>query len=163
MKKIGLSLLVIFALVFTSCSSDDDGSGGGSQNEELKMTVNGAEKTFNTVIVNDQNNSTGDGYIQVTATIGTQTNEIISFYANQGASGSTAIDTFTYMVDGVEYSAGSTGGSGIPNNYINSLVSTNDGSTFTATFSGVFLGPYDVSTDTYETLEFSNGRIHVTY
>lgn len=169
MKKLILNLFVLSTFIFSlSCSNSDDDGGGNSGGgdtfiEELKVNIGGDVKTFNTIIVDNQNTAQGDGYIFVTATIGTQTNEIITFYVDQDAVGAQAMASFTYVNNGENYSAGSISGSNIPNNYLNSSVTVNNGTRLTATFSGVLLGPYDSATDTYETLSFNNGSVDAKY
>ncbi|WP_452220462.1 hypothetical protein [Lacinutrix salivirga] len=158
MKNLAFSLLAVFALVFTSCSSDDDNGGGSSQVSELKATINGTALTFNTVVVDKETYTEGtETYteLDVTATIGTDTSKIFSFYLEVGDLGADALDYLYYVDNGVQYSS-------FNSQNFNSVVSVNDGSNFAMTFSGTLTG-YDDNTGETITITIENGSITAAY
>jgi len=79
MKRLTVSLLMVFALVLnTACSKDDNGDGGSTDQNQLVATIDGVTKTFDTVVVNNQVELT-----TVTASIGNSTSEIINLVTNE--------------------------------------------------------------------------------
>jgi len=101
MKKLFLFLATAaLAVSMNSCSSDDnsDSNSGGTPGGTITTKINGVSKTFDNVLVNVRDFSNDGGYVflDVTATIGTNTNELITFSTIQGELGATAIDDFSY-------------------------------------------------------------------
>ncbi|MEZ4853287.1 hypothetical protein [Flavobacterium sp.] len=150
MKKI-LTLVTILSLFTISCSKDDDSS--SSNTKFVKMTVDGVEKNFDTVIVNEETYDVGtsDAYTEltVTATIGTSTNEMVVFIVEKGDVGSDVIYSFVYKNGSTEYRN---------NGDLNTNVSTNSSNTIKGNFSGEVL---DFSTDVTKTI--NNGSFEINY
>lgn len=157
MKKIILNLFVMTALVLsvTSCSSDDDGGNGGA--ELLTMIIDGQTLSFDQIIV-DEDTYTENGVeyteIDVTATIGGDTTRVVEFSMDSGDTGADAVYYFMYREDGVEYY----------NNFGTSdfsiVVSSNNGSNISATFSGELTG---YNNGIQVSVSITNGSVSVDY
>ena len=155
MKKISLTLVTIFALILTtSCSSDDDGGQQNQGTSELKVTIDGAARTFNSIVAS--HSTEGGDVTDITATINNSTADVISFYAY--GTGANQMQNFQYQKDGVLYSSFNNSGSA---NFV-SVVSENTSSRFVATFSGA-LETYNNDTQEYETITLSGGSITANY
>lgn len=158
MKKFFLSVFVVTLSVLTiSCGSDDDNNdedNGGSQ-EQLTVNIDGQQLTFDSIIVGQTVFSDGTE-LDVTATIGGGTGRIITFYTYVGDVGANAILNFTYTLDGVYYSAFSSG-----TNLV-TVVNVNNGARLEVNFSGILAG-YDevIQEEVFVTIE--NGTLLVDY
>ncbi|WP_204345993.1 hypothetical protein [Psychroserpens algicola] len=159
MKKFFLNLFVLTGLVLsTACSSDDDGGNGGGASDELVVTIDGQTITFNSIIV-DEDTFTDDGdtytELDVTATINGDSTRVIQFGLEAGDTGADAVYYFEYTVEGETYFYGF-------DNSFSSVVSINDGSRLTMTFSGTLYG-YDSESEEPVELMLQNGTIDVVY
>lgn len=85
MKKI-IFLLPIFLLLFSACKSDDDATTKGTS--FIKATINGVEKTFNTVNA-ISNSHDSEEYYEVIASINNSPNETLRFIIWPNNPGST--------------------------------------------------------------------------
>jgi len=157
MKRLTVSLLMVFALVLnTACSKDDDnGDGGSTPQNQLVATIDGVTKTFDTVVANNQFELT-----TVTASIGNSTSEIINIVTNGGETGSDVVWNFTYTLNGRVYDSFNSDGSFQP--FVSGVITTNNGSNFTANFSAL-LGSYNNDTEMYESISIENGSVNVDY
>ncbi len=52
-EKLFLFVAIATFGLTTSCSSDDDKGGNGGGNSGLKVTIDGVQKAFNTIVVNE--------------------------------------------------------------------------------------------------------------
>lgn len=78
MKKI-IFLLPLFLLLFSACKSDDNATTKGTS--VVKATINGVEKTFNTVTAIRSGMHSYETY-EVAASINNNPNEMLKFYIN---------------------------------------------------------------------------------
>ncbi len=142
----------------TACSSDDDSSNGGGVSDELVVTIGGQTLTFTSIIV-DEDTFTDDGVmyteLDVTATIGGDTSRIIEFGLESGDTGADAVYYFYYVENGLEYYYN------FSDNF-NSVVSVNNGSRLTMTFSGTLTGYDDEAQEEVE-VTLQNGSLDVEY
>jgi len=107
MKKIILFVaLATLGMSLNSCSSDDSGS--STQGGTITVKIDGVSTTFDNVIVNAETfEDGGETYtsLDVTATKGTSTSEIITFYTEKGEVGADKIWSFTYVKNGEQYNS----------------------------------------------------------
>lgn len=111
MKKLIYFLMVTLVTVFTfsSCSNDDDsGSIENPKNSYLKVTIDGNEKTFNTIVVNkrivEYTGSINETVLDVTASINNDPTEKITFTVEDGQVGSEALwNNFEYYFNDKVY------------------------------------------------------------
>ena len=116
MKKITYFLMVTLVTLFAfSCSNDDDSGNGditNPKNSYLKVSINGNEKTFNTIVVNKKYVEYSDGekfnLLQVTASINNDSSEKITFAVKEKQLGSDALgyngdDFFAYHIKNTHY------------------------------------------------------------
>ena len=98
MKKLFL-FLAVSTLALTSCSSDDD---GGNNAQSFTFTVNGVQKTFSNIVVNEE---VGEDYVDLTVTAFNSANpsEVIVFDVEEGDLGVDAVWSFTYSTNGEIY------------------------------------------------------------
>lgn len=158
MKKFILGLFVLISLsLTTACSSDDDG--GLAPGGQLTVTLDGQPVTFTSVIVDEDTYTGDDGEVytelDVTATIGGDTTRIIEFGLESGDTGADAIYYFNYFVNGEQFYYNFNG--------FNTVVSVNNGSTLSMTFSGTLLGDYNPDTQQNNSITLENGSISVNY
>ena len=158
MKKFFLNVFLLTGLVLsTACSSDDDGGNSGAA-DQLVVTIDGETLTFTTILV-DEETYTDDGEtyteLYVTATIGTDVSRIIQFDLEVGDTGADALYYFQYTVDGQSYFYNF-------DDAFNAVVTVNDGSRLTMTFSGDLEG-YDQEAQENVSITLSNGSIDVAY
>lgn len=149
--------LLLFAVVLStilSCSSDDDKSGNNSTNSELKVTIDGVQKTFNKIYVNEiVEDGNGPSILQVSATINDDPSEIITFDIYKGEIGSDRISYFYYTKNGVLH---------IPfngeNTYFSSVTQINDNGRIKSSFSGILQANVNGAE-----LSFTNGSLDIYY
>ncbi len=159
MKKIFLFVAAL-TLSLTSCSSDDNSGGnGGNGNSVLKVTINGVQKTFNSVVVN-KNTETYDGEtwveLRVTATINNDPSEMITFYVDEGDVGAYTIWSFEYSKDATSFS---TNGGDIT---FSSVVQTNSNGKLKGTFTGS-LSSWSNQNQEYTYITTTNGSFDISY
>lgn len=90
MKKIFLLIVVAASLAVSSCSNDDD----SRDSSVLKITVDGIQNTYNTVIVEQENRVHGDRAVNVltiTAFSSKNQQDYISFSLNESDLGSSSV------------------------------------------------------------------------
>jgi hypothetical protein len=161
MKKFFITAFIATLSIITfSCKSEDDGDGGGSNIENLTVTIDGEQVTFNSIIV-ENNTYTEDGetygeYV-VTATINNATDRIITFYVFHGDLGADAIDGFDYEFGGLDYYMYS-----CDSFNFSSIVTVNNGSRIEANFSGTLCG-WDNATQQEVSVQLTNGNILVDF
>ncbi len=160
MKKLFLFVAAL-TLSLTSCSSDDDkgGNGGGGGNSELKVTIDGVQKIFNTIDVNVYDQEDGYGNRTITASIDNNPSEIIVFSIVKGDTGSDALYNFKYEKNGTEYR---------PNNggFLTSIAQTNSNGRLKGTFIGKLIyRDYDYENweEVIEEIELTNGSFDISY
>ncbi|MEO1033109.1 MAG: hypothetical protein AAFX55_17025 [Bacteroidota bacterium] len=148
MKKVLFLLFLLSGLVLvSSCSKEENLA------EELEVTINGQELTFNTIIV-DRQGSIDERYYS--AVINSNTSRIITFYANVGDDGENAVQNFTYTIRGRIYKQMQSSDMFIGD------VRINNNARFAMDFSGT-LSSYDAETDSYDSIVLSDGRMDVEY
>ncbi len=100
MKKVFLfTCLSALALSFNSCSDDDSSSNGGEPGGTVSFKVDGVQKTFNTVTVNEDSETfEGETYTwyEVTASADGNATEMIYFEVEKGYNGADSFDNFDY-------------------------------------------------------------------
>lgn len=151
MKKIFLFVAAL-TLSLTSCSSDDNSGGnGGGGNSELKVTIDGVQKTFNTVVVNKH---VEDGWTElaVTATIDNDSSEIITFRVDEGEVGADAIWDFRYTKNGDYHWATS----------FSAVVQTNTNKKIKGTFMASVYSTYDEEGQPIM-VNLTNGSFDISY
>lgn len=128
MKKIFL-FLAAASLSLASCSSDDGGSSNGGDSVTFK--VNGVEKTFNTVqveeVVWDEGTPDEFSQIEVTASMNNSPTEFVTFSVEPDGVGADALYDFRYTAAGDQFYS--------YDSFV-SIVQTNTGSKLRGTFSG---------------------------
>jgi hypothetical protein len=126
MKKLFLfTCLSALALTFNSCSDDDSSSTGGNGGT-FTATINGVQKTYNTVTVAEDEYSDGETYLIVTGSQDGSADENIYFELAKDETGTNAI----------YYAEITTGGDTHYASEINTNVTVNNGSQVKGTFSG---------------------------
>lgn len=151
MKYLFLFVAVATFGLITACSSDDNG-GGEKGTSELKVTINGVEKTFNTFNINETKGGNWKE-LEITATIDYQVDEIISFKVLEiNGNSATKVMDFLYTRNGVEFEEGG------ENSFFSSLVETSKNGKLKGSFIGL-LRSYTVS----DTIELSDGTFEVYY
>lgn len=146
MKRIlYLALIFLGSFLVTDCSKDDPIP------ERLEVTINNQELVFNNIFV-DRQGSNNSRYF--TAVSNNSTGRIINFYANVGDEGS--VQNFTYTIRGKVYKQLQ------DSDFLNTNISLNTNAQFTMTFSGV-LSSFNTVTESYETIELTNGFMDVEY
>ncbi|HEY0046371.1 MAG TPA: hypothetical protein VGB44_06650 [Flavobacterium sp.] len=154
MKKLLLLFLSVAAL---SCSNDDDDNNSSNPSGTVVATIDGVEKTFNTVLVNEFYYPAEDGdpaytELEVTATMGNSTTEVLTFYAVKGIVGSFGSYDFEYVINGEMYSGDLT-----------SVVQTNnDSKQLKGNFSGEF-SSWDSNSEEVVTIPVTNGSFDIQY
>lgn len=159
MKKFFLGVFVLASMTLTTaCSSDDDSGNGGGASDELVVTIDGQSITFTSIIV-DVDTFTDDGEtyteLDVTATVGGDTTRVIEFGLEAGDTGADALYYFDYTLNGVDYYDNF-------DSAFNSVVSVNNGSRLTMTFSGTLVG-YDQEAQENIEITLQNGTLDVEY
>ncbi|RED42994.1 hypothetical protein DFQ10_107182 [Winogradskyella eximia] len=155
MKKTFFNLCVVVGLILsTSCNKDDDGSDNNGASNELTVTIEGQVVTFDTVIV-ERDTFIFDGeqftILNVTATVGTDASRTINFETEVGDLGTFSLYAFEYLINGEYfYDSGA----------FNSVVSVNNGSRLTATFTGTLTA---FTAEGEESIMLENGIIDVNY
>lgn len=153
MKKLLLLFLSVAAL---SCSKDDD-NGSSTPGGSIVATINGVQKTFNSVVVNSETfpaQGTEPAYTELTVTgqIGNATTDVLTFYLDKGEVGSDAIYHFEYVQNGLVYESNLT-----------SVVQTNnDSKQLKGNFSGT-LSHWDNDLQEYTTMPVTNGSFDIQY
>lgn len=102
MKKI-IFLLPIFLLLFSACKSDDDTNSKGTS--VVKATIDGVEKTFNTINVVRSSMHSSETYL-VTASINNNPNETFKFniYAENPSDSHDFLYSIDYFKNNTTYS-----------------------------------------------------------
>lgn len=163
MKKLFLFLsLATLSVGLNSCSKDDssDSSNNNSTPSAVQVTINGASKTFNTIVV-DQDTYTEEGHtyteLIVTASINNSATEMITFSLIKGEVGADAIYGFEYIKDGKRYNTFNSEGFAF-----STITQTNSNNKITGTFSGG-LSAWNNDTGVYDVVTTSSGAINITY
>jgi hypothetical protein len=127
MKKLILFTLTALSLSLTSCS-DDDGAAtnNGGNGGTFTATVNGVQKTYNTVTVSEDSYSDGEVYLKVTGSQEGSADENIYFEMAKNETGTNAIYYSEFTTAGVQYYAGN----------LNTNVTVNNANQVKGTFSG---------------------------
>ena len=155
-------MLSALAFSFNSCSDDDSSSNNNDNNNNgnnteiggtLTVTIDGAQKVFNTVIVN-QELIDNDNFLTVTASINNSTSEIITFYVYENNLGADKANGFKYKLNNKEFDS-----MGINEDdfSITSIVEINSNNRLKGTFSGRLI------TNGYEVANFTNGTFDITF
>lgn len=157
MKKLCVSLFVLASLVLTtSCKKDDDGGNVGAIGNQIVATISGQPVIFDNVFVQPDTYTDFDGNtvtdLYVTALSSSDITKLIEIDVRLGALGPDAVDYFYYQVGEFEYEDYSF------DSEFNSVVTVNDGSRLTMTFSGT-LNSYDGE----QSVIVENGVIDVIY
>ncbi|TGN22932.1 hypothetical protein [Empedobacter tilapiae] len=165
MKKFTYFLMVTLVTLFTfSCSNDDDSGNGdvnNPKNSYLKATIDGKEKTFNTIVVNKKYIEYNDGekvtLLQVTASIDNNPTEKITFALREGQIGSDALgydggDMFAYYKDNIHYTNMAIGD-------FSYIINKNSDNKIEGTFSGLLYNNYNSS----DFKEFTKGEFKIQY
>jgi len=156
MKIFKSSLLILFALVLlVSCSKDDGGNNVAPPVEELTVIVEGVEKTFNSIVLSTNTFTNANDevvtYKTVTATIDGNTAEIIHFQLGNESTGANVLWSFEYTLNGDVYNDTNSSA-------ITSVVSVNNETTLTATFSG-YVEKWNNNTMMHDSVSFLNGSV----
>ena len=151
MKKLFL-FLAATTLALTSCSSDDD---GGSAAQSFKFTINGTEKTFSSIVVNED--VEGDyTLLTITALNTNNPSENISFYVEKGDVGADVAWNFDYTAGGVSYDNYNEGSN------FNIVITQNSNNRLKGTFSGILSG-YDSNAEEMVTTQLTGGSFDFGY
>jgi hypothetical protein len=167
MKNLFLFVAIATLAVFSSCSSDDDKKEDQpNATSELKVTINGAQKTFNTIQVSFETAYNPNDMLVVTASINNNPLVIISFIVqNNGAVGANALFPyqFSYTLNGLSYSDYNPNSGGNPSS-LSSIVQTNNSTTkkLSGTFSGTVYY-WNNNTQTSQSLNLTNGSFNISY
>lgn len=145
MKKILQLFLILFvSLSVIGCSKDDPIP------ERLEVTINNQDFVFNSIFV-DRQGSNNNRYF--TAVINNNTSRVINFYANVEDD---SVANFTYTIRGKVYKQLQ------EDDFFNVDISINTNAQFKMTFSGV-LSSFNAVTESYETIELTDGFMDVEY
>lgn len=168
MKKLFLfTTLSALAFSFNACSGDDNSSsdnnnnGNGNTTEiggTVTVNINGADKVFNTVVVDQDLYSNNDNFITVTASTNNSTSEIITFSLYESDLGANQAQ-FGYKSDNTDYYSASINDETYD---ITSIVEINSNNRLKGTFSGRLI-TQDNGLGQFETATFTNGKFDVTY
>nr|WP_297309533.1 hypothetical protein [uncultured Flavobacterium sp.] len=152
MKKI-LSLLPLFLLLFSACSSDSSDNDNSSKISTLKATINGVEKNFNTVSAIRDSDDYYDEVYHVTASINNNPNEMITFKFYPENLGATYYfqSSFMYIKNTNNYS--STGST------LNLVLIDTKNKTYKGNFSGKVVGV----NGTNGSVTITNGSFEIFY
>ncbi|MCF2876081.1 MULTISPECIES: hypothetical protein [unclassified Tenacibaculum] len=168
MKKLVFKMLVLFSIaIMSSCSSNNsDDVAPETSKSEIKMTIDGNELIFNSVVVNSNTqNAFGEPAIELTGTINKSADKVITLTINKSQIGGKTLSDFTYVENGTTYYFGavmsvSTCGATIPDSKMAFITTTND----EKAISGNFAGNIDIcSNNTIKSLKISNGSFNATY
>lgn len=161
MKKLFLFVAAL-TLSLTSCSSDDNNGGGEGQigNSELKVTIDGVQKTFNTIDVNEIEGDNDYGELNITASIDNNPSEIIRFTVQKAVTGSNVLYGFVYVKNGKEYDPHYG-----ENSFLTSIVQTNSNDKLKGTFIGKLGHFYYDSNGNFltEEIELTDGSFDISY
>ncbi len=150
MKKVLFkTFLLLSIIVFSSCSGNDEETNPDSSfKNEIKMTINGREVTFNQVVVGENDYhlfETMGGAIKLTGTIDNSTNEVISISILKDKVGTDSLAEIEYIKDGERYHyntwlptwvTDATTCTDNPSNIV-FVTATNDGSSASGSFTGI--------------------------
>lgn len=162
MKKLFLFLsLATLSVGLNSCSKDDSSdSNNNATPSAVQVTINGTSKTFNTIVV-DQDNYTLEGQtytdLNVTASINNSATEMITFSIQKGDVGADAIYNFEYVKDGKTYNSYNSEGFSF-----STITQTNSNNKIVGTFSGG-LSSWNNETGVYDVATTSAGTFNITY
>lgn len=157
MKKI-LALVCTFILILTSCSSDDNGGNNDNQGTfPLTVTINGVQKNFNSIFVDEHVYSDSEGsYTELTviATINGDVSELIHFSVRKNSgTGAIGFESFAYTKNDVVYSPFA-----INEGVYYLDVQTNSNNKLKGTFSAT-VG----NSETTTIIELTNGSFDISY
>ncbi|HUH26574.1 MAG TPA: hypothetical protein VLY87_08095 [Flavobacterium sp.] len=131
MKKI-FFLLPLFLLIFSGCNSDDNETKGTSV---IKATINGVEKTFNTVTAIRSSDDSTDELYEVKASVNNDPSETISFRIYPDDLGATHYFNLTFM-----YTKNSNNYSSMNGSTLNVVLIDTQNRTYKGNFSGTVNG-----------------------
>lgn len=155
MKKL-IYFLMVTVFTFSSCSNDDDsGSIENPKNSYLKVTIDGVEKTFNSIVVNKKKDEFEVDVLEVTASINNESSEKITFSLKDGQIGSDAISGygwFMYIYNNKSYQEES----------FSHIISKNSDNKIEGTFNGK-MHWYNNDTHNYEYKVFTKGELKINY
>jgi len=107
MKKLFL-ILFATAATFSASSCSDDDAAATTTGDTVTFKVNGVQKTYNTVSVEEETEG-GVTYLYVTAMNGTNISEVVTFDIVKGETADDSVNGFVYDVAGVTYENVGTG------------------------------------------------------
>jgi len=151
MKKI-IFLLPLFLLLFSACKSDDDATTKGTS--IIKATINGAEKTFNTVTAIRSSDDSTDELYNVTASINNDPSETISFRIYPDDLGATHYFNLTFM-----YKKNSNSYSSMNGSTLNVVLTDTQKRAYKGNFAGTVSGV----NGTTGSLKITNGSFEIYY
>lgn len=149
MKKI-IFLLPLFLLLFSACKSDDNATTKGTS--VVKATINGVEKTFNTVTVVRSNIHSSETYL-VTASINNDPNETFKFniYTEYPTDSHDFLSSIDYFKNNITYYIINSGKDG------NLVVTYFGDRTYKGNFSANLFG------DDNKSVKITNGSFEIYY
>lgn len=166
MKRLFLFVTAL-TLSLTSCSSDDDKGGnenenGNVENSELRVTIDGVQKTFNTIVVNEEHYEEEHwaSDLEITATIDNNPSEMIILSLEEGSLGASAIWGFWYTKSGTTYSNGYS--SSEESTSISSVISTNSNKKIKGTFEAVLASGFDENGNLIKVV-LTDGSFDISY
>jgi len=149
MKKLFLfTCLSALALTFNSCSDDDSAPANGGTSGSVTMTIDGTQKTYNTVTV-----SPDDHVVYVTASQDGAADNTVTFSASKGTTGTGVIPGLELVYNGK---------SAYANSDFNCNVAVNSNGKFKGTFIGSFQ-IYNEQTGEATDHTITNGSFDISY
>ena len=153
MKKLFLfTCLSALALTFNSCSDDDSAAAGGNGGS-FTATINGVQKTYNTVTVTEDAYEDGDEYLIVTGSEGGSADETIYLEIAKGETGTNAVWFAEITVGGETHYATD----------INTNITVNSASQVKGTFSGTITEWSNEQQEEVLVLTVANGSFEANY
>lgn len=154
MKIASILFITLISLNFASCGSDDTPNDDGIQDltSEISVDINGNNVVFDTVVIGEYEDN-GTNYRSVSATIGNDTNTLMTFAIPINQTGSDLFYDFYFVQNGKSYFE--------INTFLNNVIITNSDKKLTGNFSGDV--QYNIDGQNFETLTFSNGSIDLNY
>ncbi|WP_299364282.1 hypothetical protein [Winogradskyella sp.] len=148
MNRVLFSLFLLSGLLLSSSCSDND-----VPPERLDVTVNGQKMIFNSIIVDRQGSTNERSF---TAVINSNTSRIITFNANINDEGANVVKNFAYTIRGKIFKQAQDS----DNLIVDIAINTN--ARFAMDFSGI-LSSYDPETDSYSSIQLTDGSMDVEY
>lgn len=143
-----------------SCSSDDNSGGNSGGNSELKVTIDGVQKTFNTIVVNEVHYEDWASDLEITATIDNNPSEMIIFSLEEGSLGASAIWGFRYTKSGTTYDYGYSNHE--ESTSISSVINTNSNKKIKGNFEAVLASGFDENGNLIKVI-LTNGSFDISY